>query len=460
MTPTTAQAILEYVKMFNVPAKPSVDESEGVVRVWLKAIGWVQDRWGNYLEPGNPDLRYHFKKTQLNQQRKNDRGDWVNVSYPLTIDTAISLIVSAAGVLGDQEMVTKYARTKGKRTQEKQKRAETADEKRQRAEATAWAWKEYAAQRRGFAERMLQGKTKDAEVLKAREEFIPMQAKWLQAVKDGTTPKDDQQFATADSPPVLPVLGTAEYNWTETVDGVEYSVKIESVEKNVAEVSIGSTQSHGLGVSALTHGMRVLDPGAKGDAYIAGKIIYREGYRAALFMIMSGAKQKGAGSRALSIWCRLMSGYGVKAWVAEAVGAEGAAFFEALEKKGKLKIHVKQGPNWALECIGAPAQNPARRNPSPAPKITLKQAQDTGKKLGVNWKTSRFDAEQFRMGMQVELEHGDRRDVTNLTGDDLIATGMIALAHLLELDRYYYLLDEMEKKGKREVLQRKQRKGR
>ena len=31
---------------------------------------------------------------------------------------------------------------------------------------------------------MLQGKAKDEEVLKAREEFTPMQAKWLQAVEE------------------------------------------------------------------------------------------------------------------------------------------------------------------------------------------------------------------------------------------------------------------------------------
>lgn len=446
MTPTTAQAILDYVKKFNVPAKPSVDESEGVIKVWLRAIGWVQDRWGNYLEPSDPNTRYHFKKTQLNKQSKNSQGDWSNEDYKPSIDVALSLIVSAAAVAGDQETVQKYSKSRVKRKVEKKARADTEQDKRDQKQAYALALKEYAVQRRGFVKKMLLSTASEAEILKAREEFVPIREKWLAAVKAGTVPESDQQFATADSPPIIPVLGNEKYVWIETVDGVDYTVRVNTAETNVAEVSIGASGSS-IGASAMTHWVRETDPNDVGDSYISGKVylVDKKDFGAALFLITSASKQKGAGTRALAIWCRMMAGYGIKLWIAQAVGPEGLAFLQALEKKGAIKIQAARGANLVVECINA------KQNPTAAPEITLQDAIKTGEMLGIEWKTSPFDAEQFRRGMVVELEHGDRGNAaTNVTDDNLLLTGMITYAHLLELDTYYYLLDEMEKKGDRE----------
>lgn len=63
-------------------------------------------------------------------------------------------------------------------------------------------------------------------------------------------------------------------------------------------------------------------------------------------------------------------------------------------------------------------------------------------KLGVNW--SNYDVEQFRMGMDVELEHGTIDPNTNVTNDDPFLTAKIALAHLNELPDYYTRLEKME----------------
>ncbi|HRR49654.1 MAG TPA: hypothetical protein P5293_06860 [Bacteroidales bacterium] len=82
------------------------------------------------------------------------------------------------------------------------------------------------------------------------------------------------------------------------------------------------------------------------------------------------------------------------------------------------------------------------------PHFTTEQAKEIGEKLGIDWKKSEFDVEQFRMGMDVELEHGNINQHTNVTNDDTINTAKIALAHLNEISNYYTLLDEMEKKGK------------
>lgn len=80
--------------------------------------------------------------------------------------------------------------------------------------------------------------------------------------------------------------------------------------------------------------------------------------------------------------------------------------------------------------------------------FTLEEAEKIGRMLGIDWKTSKFDVEQFRDGLDVELEHGRRDMLTNVTNDDPILTGKIAQAHLNEFPDYYTRLGKMEKEAK------------
>ena len=73
------------------------------------------------------------------------------------------------------------------------------------------------------------------------------------------------------------------------------------------------------------------------------------------------------------------------------------------------------------------------------------EAKQIGEQLGIDW--SKFDVEQYRMGLDVELEHGLVDPHTNVTNDDPIMTGKIALAHLNEFPNYYTRLDKMEKEA-------------
>ncbi|MFO7679690.1 MAG: DUF5661 family protein [Chloroflexota bacterium] len=84
--------------------------------------------------------------------------------------------------------------------------------------------------------------------------------------------------------------------------------------------------------------------------------------------------------------------------------------------------------------------------------FTTEEARDIGDKLSINW--SRFDLEQFRMGLDVELEHGLNDPATDVTGNDPILTGKIALAHLNEFGDYYTRLDKMEREAKEEHSQK------
>lgn len=79
--------------------------------------------------------------------------------------------------------------------------------------------------------------------------------------------------------------------------------------------------------------------------------------------------------------------------------------------------------------------------------FTTDEARSIGEQLGVDWTSSPFDVDQFRAGMDVELEHGTRDPDTNVTGNDPLLTGRIALAHLRELPDYYTRLARMEAEG-------------
>jgi hypothetical protein len=78
-------------------------------------------------------------------------------------------------------------------------------------------------------------------------------------------------------------------------------------------------------------------------------------------------------------------------------------------------------------------------------RFTTDEAKIIGEKLGIDW--NKFDADQFCQGMNVELEHGVRDPDTNVTGNDPLTTGKIALAHLNEFPDYYTRLAKMEKEA-------------
>jgi len=77
--------------------------------------------------------------------------------------------------------------------------------------------------------------------------------------------------------------------------------------------------------------------------------------------------------------------------------------------------------------------------------ISADTARAIGTQLSIDW--SQVDLEEFRRGLEVELEHGARDPETNITNDDLVLTGKIAWAHLKELADYYTRLDLMEAKA-------------
>lgn len=77
--------------------------------------------------------------------------------------------------------------------------------------------------------------------------------------------------------------------------------------------------------------------------------------------------------------------------------------------------------------------------------FTTEEAKKIGESLGIKW--DKFNIEQYRMGLNVELEHGSIDLLTNVTNDDPIMTGKISLAHLNEFPDYYTRLEKLEKEA-------------
>ena len=65
----------------------------------------------------------------------------------------------------------------------------------------------------------------------------------------------------------------------------------------------------------------------------------------------------------------------------------------------------------------------------------------------VNTKSMDIPLEDFRKGLEVELEHGTRFDDANVTNNHPVLTGKIVIAHLKETMDYYQRIDVAEMEG-------------
>jgi hypothetical protein len=90
--------------------------------------------------------------------------------------------------------------------------------------------------------------------------------------------------------------------------------------------------------------------------------------------------------------------------------------------------------------------------PEAKKQFTSDEARCVGEEIRIDWSTAPFDVEQFRIGMNVELEHGLHDLTTNVTDDNPHVTAKLALAHLNEFSDYYTRLEE---EATRDLHQRK-----
>ena len=76
--------------------------------------------------------------------------------------------------------------------------------------------------------------------------------------------------------------------------------------------------------------------------------------------------------------------------------------------------------------------------------FTTDEASKIAKDLKIDFSKEKFDLQQFTIGVNVELEHGNKFPNANVTNNDPILTGKIALAHLMEFPDYYTRIKKLE----------------
>jgi len=114
--------------------------------------------------------------------------------------------------------------------------------------------------------------------------------------------------------------------------------------------------------------------------------------------------------------------------------------FPSSRRGAKASSLWRQCP-WPKEIAVTIAQLSAKKT------FTRDEALTVATALDMDFEALKYDIEQFRMGLDVELEHGLRSPATDIAGDDSIATGKIALAHLNEFPDYYTRLAVLEREA-------------
>ena len=363
-----ADAVVKYVHGRTLRPTMNAGEARDLIRAYLRAAGLREDSYGNFKNPSDPNERYHFSRQRVQLQRKHGR-QWSNVRSYSPTGMARKIVISSSKTVGDSSLEDRF-RSKVKAEGARRKKAKrTAAEGKVAAKAKEIAQKAFAMNEPELAVKVGSGVVMpSSQVAHAKDRIQQLTRKWTEHLLAGGAAPLDSAFATVDSPPVLPVFLPYEYTWSETVNGVTYSVHVENAEKGTANVSIGGYGR--FSVDPRTHRMLVPDYETSGDASISARVVWDEDGKqmvGVMFMITALNQKRGAGSRVMELWCRMMRGYGVSAWIGEAVGPEGMKFLRALERKGKIKILGGDSKNLVMTCRGkcrSIASNSSRRKSS------------------------------------------------------------------------------------------------
>ncbi|MEK4747160.1 MULTISPECIES: DUF5661 family protein [Bacillota] len=111
--------------------------------------------------------------------------------------------------------------------------------------------------------------------------------------------------------------------------------------------------------------------------------------------------------------------------------------------------HFINSGNYVMPYV-YPSTNGYRNNryAARAKSFSREEAAAIALLLGIDFNKSMFDLDEFWVGVNTELEHGKISSQTNVTDDDPIITGKIALAHLNEFPDYYKRLKALEEEAK------------
>lgn len=360
MNTETAEAIVKTYESFG---KSAIDGKMGsaIGQAWLRARGVPMDRYGRFVS-ADGKTRFIFKETSMRRESLTEGGRWVGMATTPYIEVGTNLLRGAAEALGRSDLLERAAKLSSKRKEGVAKRAEKAKREEIEVEAKRFGIKAAIQSNPQEFLRIMDMVEAGKIVPQPRIDRIEATTKAAIAEALGRLERgeelDDGTIVSVDNPPWGALVRThLSYVWTAVADGVEYTVRFKPVERGVVDVSIGKSSEHGgFTVSAVSQRMK-LDFDASndvGDGLLSGAV-YRSKKGevfAKVFLISAHQRRSGAGTRLLSIWCQLMTGFGIEAWKAEAVGDEGLGAMEAWARKGKIAILGKVGESsLAVRCL-------------------------------------------------------------------------------------------------------------
>lgn len=344
-----AEKILNAAQTYVSGSTVSGPAAKIVVSAWLQATGLEPNQWGKYVQANGK--RWAISERTVHLQSRTGGGDWHNERTYGLIDIAINLIDLAEKEIGGDL---------GKRLQSKRGSAQDKAQAKRQSEKFAATANALAAKYMAFHhwDEALRSARRQSIPEEKRRELAEVQKRahedYLGLVRSGAQLPDDSQFASAEKPPFIPMFfKNIDYRFDVEQDGVIYSVRVEHGDSGRAKLHIGRAAGGFAQVDPLSHQMRgYFGPELHGDGTLDGAITNTDDdqFVGQVFLISADERKKGAGGRMLRLFCRLMKGYGVKHWLGEAIGEEGQAFLEAMERKGQIKIVQRDGSYWAIAC--------------------------------------------------------------------------------------------------------------
>ena len=91
-----------------------------------------------------------------------------------------------------------------------------------------------------------------------------------------------------------------------------------------------------------------------------------------------------------------------------------------------------------------PACAPARQAP-----LTSADVLDIAELIGIDFAMVPFSAEELQLGLEMELEHERFGHLNEVVDEDLVMSGMLALAHLQRRHDYYTQISQAHSPGDR-----------
>lgn len=348
--PVVDQAVVEYVREHGLKPSMKADEARNLIRVYLRLLGMQQDAWGNFKRDGE---RVHFGAQRVKIQRK-EGSRWETTQSSLPSQWARTIVVKAAKAAGDTAMESRFRGGVETAKKAKARAVQAGSEKKSQEVVDRLAQKHFAMQQPDVLVQL--GASRSAPSQETKDRLSQLGMGWRRRLETNPPPQDDAMFASVDHPPVLPVFFNHKYTWTEQVDDQPYSIHVASSGKDSASVTIGAYGN--VTVDPMTKRMKMPTEYAPvGDAQATGQILWdseQKAFVGLLFLLMSLKKQSGAGARVLQLWCRMMRGYSIEVWIAQAVGSEGQAFIEAMAKKGKVRVVGKDRSDLLVACDNLP----------------------------------------------------------------------------------------------------------